>query len=93
MTKHVIFKSDAFTNPNMALFLGLNCSILGVLSELINIYGTLQFTSIDLVMGRFVSYAVLFQIPVFYMKQRRNFPLKGVGKLTLTKDNKDQANE
>ena len=71
-----MFNPSQFSQPLPAFFLGVLNFIFYVMIEIINIYATLQKVTVDQIISRFVSYALLLQIPQIYMRQRKMFNIK-----------------
>mmetsp|Transcript_8304 Transcript_8304/g.13884 ORF Transcript_8304/g.13884 Transcript_8304/m.13884 type:complete len:115 (+) Transcript_8304:312-656(+) len=76
MMRQVIFNPLEFSHPRSAFLLGMSNFALYLVIETINISSSLGKLKAELIIQKFVSYAILLQIPQIYMRQRKMFNLK-----------------
>ena len=93
MMRHVHFNPNAFSHPVTGFLLGLLNVILFVIIETVNVISTLSRINIDVILSRFVSYAILLQVPQIYVRQRKAFNIKFDVEdffLTINRENIDE---
>ena len=76
MVKYVVYHSEEFDHPYSAFTLGVLVTFVSTVSELTNIYCTLSQKTITGVIGKFVAFTILVDIPEIYIKSRANFRIK-----------------
>jgi hypothetical protein len=93
MIRQVVFNPTAFSHPVTAFLLGITNIWFYIMVELMNIYASLARVKTDVILSRFVSYAMLMTIPQIYMRQKKMFNVKFDVEdffLTIKKDDETQ---
>ena len=96
MIRQVVFNPTAFSHPVTAFLLGITNIWFYIMVELMNIYASLARVKTDIILSRFVSYAMLMTIPQIYMRQKKMFNVKFDVEdffLTIKKDDETQYQE
>lgn len=76
MIRQVMFNPTAFSHPVTAFLLGSFNIWFYVIVEVMNIGASLARVKTDVILSRFVSYAMLMTIPQIYMRQKKMFNVK-----------------